>query len=87
MIFGNKVTSKIVGTKNLNNCILNEFSYIQTQKTKVTLIKAPRGGLEFQKYFFGSDWYLEKKPRGCDNLGTWFQTTSPTMILKWNITL
>jgi len=33
-------------------------------------MKAPRGGLEFQKYFFGSDWYLEKKPHGCDNLGT-----------------
>ena len=53
-----------------NYCILNKFIYFQTQKTKVTLIKAPRGGLEFQKYFFGSDWYLEKKPRGCDNLGT-----------------
>ena len=31
---------------------------------------APRGGLEFQKIHYGNDWYTEKKPKGCPNLGT-----------------
>ena len=30
---------------------------------------APRGGLEIQKYFF-KEWNVEKKPKGCKNLGT-----------------
>ena len=66
MIFANKVTSKIL---NYIFCI-EQIQLLSNSKAEVTLIKAPRGGLEFQKYFFGSDWYLEKKPTGCDNLGT-----------------
>ena len=31
-------------------------------------MKAPKGGLEFQKYFYGNDWHLEKKPQGCDDV-------------------
>lgn len=26
----------------------------------------PKGGLEFQKYHYQGDWWLEKKPFGCD---------------------
>ena len=29
---------------------------------------APRGGLEFQKYHYRDDWWLEKKPLGCDDI-------------------
>ena len=32
-------------------------------------MNAPRGGLEFQKYLY-VDWNVEKKPKGCKNLGT-----------------
>ena len=32
-------------------------------------MNAPRGGLEFQSYFY-YDWNIEKKPKGCKNLGT-----------------
>ena len=31
-------------------------------------MEAPRGGLGFQKYHYGDDWYLEKKPKGCENV-------------------
>ena len=27
---------------------------------------APRGGLSFQKYHYGNDWFQEKKPKYCD---------------------
>ena len=32
-------------------------------------MNAPRGGLEFQKYFY-YDWDIEIKPKGCKNLNT-----------------
>lgn len=26
---------------------------------------APKGGIEFQRYHYRDDWWLEKKPQGC----------------------
>lgn len=29
-------------------------------------MQSPKGGIEFQKYHYHNDWWLEKKPKGCN---------------------